>query len=374
MKILLTATVQSHICQFHLPLINMLKEQGHEVHAAAKYNLDVKPGLSLKSADKVFDVQFSRSPFSTKNIIAYRQLKQIIKENEYDIIHCNTPMGSVVTRLACKSKKTKLIYTAHGFHFYKGAPLKNWLLYFPVEWLLAFKTDMLICINKEDYSFAEKHLHAKAVKYVHGVGFDKKRFDEGLTKEKAREELGILGDEAVLLAVGDINKRKNHKILIRALPLLKDLNPHLYIAGWDQLDGKLAELAEELGVRDKVTFLGYTRQLSLYFGAADIFLFPSLQEGLPIALIEAMSWGLPVAATDIRGVNDLITDGDGGYLLKTDDYIGFADKIRCLLRSNDLRKSFGERNRAETQKYEVDPVIKELDLVYKALMQGSEKE
>lgn len=373
MKILLTATVQSHICQFHLPLIRMLKEQGNEIHVAAKYNLDVKPGLSLENVDKIFDVPFSRSPFSSQNIIAYRQLKKIIKENDYDIIHCNTPMGSVVTRLACKGKKAKLIYTAHGFHFYKGAPLKNWLLYFPVEWFLAFKTDMLICINKEDYSFAKKHLHAKDISYVHGVGFDKKRFDNSLTKEKAREALAIKNDEAVLLAVGDINKRKNHKILIQALPLLKDLNPHLYIAGWDQLDGELAVLAEKLGVRDNVTFLGYTRQLSLYFNAADIFLFPSLQEGLPIALIEAMSWGLPVAATNIRGTNDLIADGDGGYLLKTDDYIGFADRIRCLFRSDELRKSFGERNRAEAQKYEVAPVIEELDLLYKALMQGSEK-
>lgn len=373
MKILLTATVQSHICQFHLPLINMLKEQGHEIHVAAKYNLDVKPGLSLENVDKIFDVPFSRSPFSTDNIKAYKRLKEIINENEYDIIHCNTPMGSVVTRLATTSKTTKVIYTAHGFHFYKGAPIKNWLLYFPVEWLLAFKTDMLICINQEDYSFASKHLHAKEVKYVHGVGFDKKRFDDSLTKEMARKELGIKDDETVLLSVGDINKRKNHHILIRALSLLKHSNPHLYIAGWDQLDGELERLAEELDVSSKVTFLGYTRQLSLYFNAADIFLFPSLQEGLPIALIEAMSWGLPVVATNIRGTNDLISNGNGGYLLKTNDFPGFADKIMCLSHMDELRKSFGERNRTEAQKYEVAPVIEEMNLLYKTLMQGSEK-
>lgn len=350
----------------------MLREQGYEIHIAAKYNLDVKPGLSLKNLDKVFDVPFSRSPFSADNIKAYRRLKEIIDENKYDIIHCNTPMGSVITRLATTGKTAKIIYTAHGFHFYKGAPIKNWLLYFPVEWLLAFKTDMLICINQEDYSFASKHLHAREVKYVHGVGFDKKRFDDSLTKEMARKELGIKDDETVLLSVGDLNKRKNHQVLIRALSILKHSNFHLYIAGWDQLGGKLEKLAQELGVGDKVTFLGYTRQLSLYFNAADIFLFPSLQEGLPIALIEAMSWGLPVVASNIRGNTDLISDGNGGYLLKTDDYNGFADRIICLSHNEPLRKCFGERNRIEAQKYEVTPVIKEMDLLYKTLAQGSE--
>lgn len=355
-----------------MPLIRMLKEQGHEVHVAAKYNLDVKPGLSLENVDKVFNIPFSRSPFSSDNIKAYKQLKKIIIENGYDVIHCNTPMGAVVTRLASKNKKTKIIYTAHGFHFYKGAPIKNWLMYYPVEWMLAHKTDLLICINREDYAFASKHLHAKKVAYVHGVGFDKKRFDDSVSKEAAKKELGITPDKTVLLSVGDINKRKNHKVLIRALAEIKDLNVHLFIAGWDQLDGAMAKLADELGVSDMVTFLGYTRQLSQYFSAADMFLFPSLQEGLPIALIEAMSRGLPVVATNIRGTCDLIAGGDGGYLLDTDDHKGFADKVRSLTSSEHTRKIFGERNKNEALKYEVEPVIGEIELLYKALLQGSE--
>lgn len=368
MKILLTATVQSHICQFHLPLIQMLKNQGHEVHVAARDNLSVKPGLKIENADKVYDVKFSRSPFSTDNITAYKQLKKIIKDNNYDIIHCNTPMGSVVTRLAATRKNTKIIYTAHGFHFYNGSPMKNWLMYYPVEWLLSFKTDVLICINSEDYRRARKHFHARSVEYVHGVGFDKKRFENALPKLDARKELGISEDEIVLLSVGDLCKRKNHKVLIKALPKLKDKKVHLYIAGWDMMDGELANLAEALGIGDKVTFLGYTRQLSAYFSAADIYLFPSLQEGLPIALLEAMSQGLPVIATDIRGTNDLITDGDGGYLLKTDDYTGFADKIAYLADNEAIRSKFGERNRAEVRKYEVEPVTEEMRSLYDTIL------
>lgn len=367
MKILLTATVQSHICQFHKPLIKMLKEQGHEIHVAAKYNLNVKPGLVLDNVDKVFDISFSRSPFSTDNIKAYKELKKVIKENDYDIIHCNTPMGSVVTRLA-KTKKPKIIYTAHGFHFFKGASKINWLLYYPMEWLLSFKTDVLICINNEDYVFAKRHLHAKSIKYTHGVGFDSKRFNNTLTNEEARAELGISEDECVLVTVGDINKRKNHKVLIQALSELKDEKVHLYIAGWDQMDGAMTALAQDLGVGDKLTCLGYTRQLSAYFSAADIYLFPSLQEGLPIALIEAMSWGLPVVASKIRGTTDMVSDGDGGYLLSTQDYKGFAEKIRLLARDKELCTRFGERNKKKAEDYEVEPVIAEIRAIYDELM------
>lgn len=377
MKILLTATVQSHICQFHLPLMHMLKEKGCEIHVAARNNLDVKPGLELKNVDKVFDVPFDRSPFSASNIKAYKELKRIIDENKYDIIHCNTPMGSVVTRLAAakhRKKGTKVIYTAHGFHFYKGSPKMNWILYYPVEKLLSHKTDLLICINREDYRLAAGRFSAKAVEYVHGAGFDKNRFDGKIPKEEAREKLGIKDGETVLLSVGDLCERKNHKVIVKALSAVKNTNCRLYIAGWDMLDGKLAELAESLEVADKVTFLGYTRQLSLYFSAADIYLFPSLQEGLPIALIEAMSQSLPVIATDIRGTNDLITDGDGGYLLTTDDYEGFAEKIEYLSAREDLRHKFGERNAAEAQKYEVTPVIKEIETLYEALIQGDKKQ
>lgn len=374
MKVLITATVQSHICQFHLPLVKMLKSMGYTVDVAAKDNLSVKPGLKLEDADNVFDVPFSRSPFSADNIKAYGKLKKIIRENDYDIIHCNTPMGSVVTRLAADTKKTAVIYTAHGFHFFKGAPIKNWLFYFPIEWLLSFKTDFLICINREDYAFAKKRLHCGSAEYVHGVGFDSNRFAGAPTKKEAKRSLGISEDETVLLSVGDICRRKNHKVIIEALARIKDINARFYIAGWDMMNGWLERLAEKLGVSEKVTFLGYTRQLSEYFEAADIFLFPSLQEGLPVALIEAMSRGLPVVASDIRGTNDLIDDGDGGYLLKTSDICGFAEKIKLLAGDGGLREKFGERNKCVSKEYEVRRVMNEMRKIYEKAAGKAENE
>ena len=175
-KVLLVATVQSHICQFHLPLIDLLHEKGYEGHVAAKNNLKEKRGLKLERADKVFEVPFERSPFKKQNITAYKMLKKIINENHYNIIHCNTPMGGVLSRLAGKKERkqgTKIIYTAHGFHFFKGAPLKNWMIYYPIEKYLSKYTDCIITMNQEDYKIASKKFKKTNVEYTHGVGVRK---------------------------------------------------------------------------------------------------------------------------------------------------------------------------------------------------------
>ena len=177
MKVLLTATVQSHICQFHKPLVEVLHEHGCEVHVAARDNLAEKNGLKLDFVEKVFNVSFARSPKSKDNLHAFKELKRIINEEDYDVIHCNTPMGGIVTRLAAKKARkngTKIYYTAHGFHFYKGAPKKNWVIYYPIEKFFSRMTDKLITITKEDYELAKRKFHCE-VEYIHGVGVDTKK-------------------------------------------------------------------------------------------------------------------------------------------------------------------------------------------------------
>ncbi len=180
-KFLFVATVQSHICQFHKAIIKSLREQGHKVDVVARDNLAEKNGLKLDFADEVFDLPFSRSPFTPSNVRAYRRLKEIIIAESYDVVHCNTPVGGVLARLCARKLRkqgVKVVYTAHGFHFYKGAPIKNWLIYYPIEKLCARWTDVLITINREDYKLAKKKLPAKKVCYVPGVGFNRKRFAE----------------------------------------------------------------------------------------------------------------------------------------------------------------------------------------------------
>ncbi|HBI92113.1 MAG TPA: glycosyltransferase family 1 protein, partial [Terrisporobacter glycolicus] len=202
MKVLFVATVQSHIAQFHTGAIDLLKEGGYEIHVAARNNLFEKNGLQLQGVDKVFDIPFNRSPFSYKNMGAYRLLKGIIDNEYYDMIHCNTPVGGITTRLAARKTRKKgtiVIYTAHGFHFYKGAPKKNWLIYYSVEKLLAHFTDKLVTITQEDYDLASQKFCCN-VYHVHGVGVKTKKYSSVTEKEAQafRKEMGLQNNFVIL--------------------------------------------------------------------------------------------------------------------------------------------------------------------------------
>ncbi|MCQ2381244.1 MAG: glycosyltransferase, partial [Acidaminococcaceae bacterium] len=221
-KALFVATVvKTHIMAFHIPFLKMLKEIGYETAVAARNDYDNKNECNIPYCDEYFDAHFKRSPFSFANIKAYHQLKKIINNNHYDIIHCHTPVGGVLARLAAWGSRAKVIYTAHGFHFYKGAPLLNWLVYFPVEWVCAWLTDVLVTINQEDYIFAKKHMHAKQVVYIPGVGIDLDKFKSDVLDKQQRiqkrQVLGLTAEDKILLSVGELNKNKNHEIGIWAL-------------------------------------------------------------------------------------------------------------------------------------------------------------
>ena len=315
-KVLLTATVQSHICQFHKPLVQMLRDQGEfEIHVAARNNLSEKNGLKLDFVDRIFDVPFERSPFNFHNVKAYKQLKRIIDENGYDYVHCNTPVGGVVTRLAARKTRkngTRVLYTAHGFHFYKGASLKNWLIYYPVEKFCARFTDKLITINQEDYALARKKMKAKEVLYVPGVGINVDRFcDVSVDKLSKRRELGIPEDAVLLFSVGELNENKNHQTVINAVARMGREDIHYVIAGNGPKEEALRQQAAALGLGGRLHLLGYRRDVPELLAAADLFVFPSYREGLSVALMEAMANGLPCAVSRIRGNTDLI-DAEGG--------------------------------------------------------------
>lgn len=263
---------------------------------------------------KVYSIQASRSPLNRGNLTAIKQLKKLVEENEYDIVHCHTPVAAMCTRLACRKARkqgTKVFYTAHGFHFYKGAPLKNWLLYYPVEKLCAHFTDVLITINQEDYALAKKKLKAKQIEYVPGVGIDLKKFSGvAVDKTAKRQELGIPEDATLLLSVGELNENKNHETVIRAIA---GMDVYYIIAGKGGRQGHLEQIIEELGLTSRVKFLGFRKDVGELCGAADIFVFPSFREGLPVAVMEAMASDMPVVCSRIRGNTDLI-DENGGVL------------------------------------------------------------
>ncbi|MGL5692516.1 MAG: glycosyltransferase, partial [Peptostreptococcaceae bacterium] len=301
-KVLMLASVASMIDQFNMQNIAILQEQGYDVHVAANFEqgstsssermVEFKKELSEKNIS-YFQIDFSRNVTNIpQNIKAYAQIKKLLVENEYEFIHCHSPIGGVCGRIAAKITGTKVIYTAHGFHFYKGAPKVNWMIYYPIEKVLSYITDILITINKEDYELAKKKMKAKKVEYVPGVGVDIGKFASiEIDKEKKRRELGLSEDNVVLLSVGELNKNKNHEVIIRGLAELKDSNVHYIIAGRGELESYLNELAKELSIVNQVHLLGFRTDVSELYKVADVFCFPSYREGLSVAMMEAIASG-----------------------------------------------------------------------------------
>ena len=371
-KVLLVATVQSHICQFHLPLIDMLHEKGCEVHVAAKNNLGQKKGLKLDNADKVFDIQFERSPIKRNNIKAYKQLKEIIKKEDYDIIHCNTPMGGVLTRLVKRNNKNikaKIIYTAHGFHFYKGAPILNWMVYYPIEKYLSKYTDCLVTINKEDYNLAKEKFYSKEIIFTHGVGVNKEKFNLNMSKEeteKYRKELGIKKDDFVIIYVGELNKNKNHFMLLLAIKDLvsKHNNIKLILPGNGPLSEKYEDWIKKNNLENNIKLLGYRRDIPQLMKISNIAVSTSRREGLPVNVIESMISGLPDIVTNCRGNRELIKNGENGYIVELDNINDLKKNILELYENSELRLKMGKKSVNIVKPYLLENVINELEKVY----------
>ena len=280
---------------------------------------------------KVFSIDTSRSPLSTGNIRAIKQIKSIAKD--YDIVHCHTPLASIATRLACKGFRKnglKVIYTAHGFHFYKGAPLKNWLIYYPVEKICAHWTDVLITINKEDFELAKKKMKAKRIEYIPGVGIDTKKFaDVVVDRDKKREEIGVPKVAKMLLSVGELNENKNHKVVIEALGKINDPNIHYVIAGVGDQKENLENLAKTFNVN--LHLLGYRKDVAELYKCADLYVLPSIREGLNVSVMEALASGLSVLCSNIRGNVDMVVSGDNGYLFSPFDENAIGNCVRRVI-------------------------------------------
>ena len=373
MKVLLTATVQSHIVQFHKPLVEMLHAHGCEVHVAAKDNLAEKNGLKLDFVERVFDVPFARSPKSPDNLKAYRQLKTIIDEGHYDVVHCNTPMGGIVTRLAARAARkqgTKVFYTAHGFHFYQGAPKKNWIVFYPIEKFFAnHYTDKLITITTEDYKLASEQFRCQVAR-IHGVGVDEKRYYPVAKEEqlRLREELGFTPDQKILLCVGELLPNKNQKMAIHAMGEVVKTYPdaQLLLAGNGPEQEHLEAEIKACGLEGNVHLLGYCTYLEKYQRITDVLLACSHREGLPLNLVEAMLTGNPVVASVNRGHRELIRDGENGYLVR--DEAQMAQRTLELLKNRELSTNIGNAARQCAHEYDIVNVKEELIEIYKEPM------
>lgn len=371
-KVLFVATVvKTHIMEFHIPYLKMFKEMGWETAVAARNDYENPADCVIPYCDAYYNIPFERNPLKPGNLKAYTKLKKVIDAGGYDIIHCHTPVGAMLTRLAAKQARkngTKVFYTAHGFHFYKGAPAINWLLYYPVEKWLSRYTDVLITINKEDYERA-KTFKAGNVCYVPGVGIDLKKFrtDDNFYNSKREElcaELNIPYDATILLSVGEVNKNKNHRVVIDALGKIGRKNIYYIICGRGPLVENHKNRSKQLNIEEQVILAGYRTDVADFYKISDVFVFPSLREGLPVSVMEAMASGLPVIATRIRGSSDIVKDNVNGILLDPMDVDGFENAIIELCDNPNMRKQIAANNKEKSLEYDLPKILSEYRKIY----------
>lgn len=367
-KVLFTATVDSHIKQFHLPYLKWFKEQGYEVHVATNGDEEIQ------YCDVKHQVPFERSPLKINNLKAIKQLKKIINNEKFEIIHCHTPMGSVVTRLAAKGARKKLntrvIYTAHGFHFFKGAPMLNWIIFYPVEKYLSKYTDTLITINQEDYELAKnKFKKCKDIQYVPGVGIDESKFKFEMSdneKEEFRKSLGINKDDFVIIYPAELSKRKRQEWLIDSIKdlLINNKNIHLLLPGKDSLNGIIHKIVNDLKLKDQIHLLGYRTDIPKLLHISDIAVSTANQEGLPVNVMEAMYIGLPIVASNCRGNRDLVVNNQNGYLVDLDNSKCFSDCVEKIYKEKNIK--FIEKNNKLIKEYLLNEVMMKMMKIYKS--------
>lgn len=363
MKILYITTIGGTM-GFFKSFIRRLLDEGHTVEIATNEKDSKVPECYREWGCAVHGIDTTRFPFDLDNVRAVGQIRKLAEEGKYDIVHCHTPIAAVCTRLACRNvrgKGTEVFYTAHGFHFYKGGPLKDWLMYYPVEKFCSRFTDVLITINMEDYALARKKMKAGRVEYVPGVGIDLSGFGlSAFDRTVKRRELDVPEDAVVLLSVGELDATKNHETVIRAIA---GLDVYYLIAGKGDLRDHLQGVIDGLGLSGRVKLLGYRTDMAELYRAADVYVLPSTREGLNVSVMEAMASGLPVACSRIRGNTEMV-DENGGALFSPQSVEECRDAIRRLSADSCLRRKMAEANLEAVKRFGVIRINEQMDRLY----------
>jgi glycosyltransferase EpsD len=375
-RVLVTAHLGRHFRKFGHYDYKVLLSMGHEVHIAA--NFDDKIDHFEDPNVIKHQIDFVRNPFSTGNVKALKQLKKLFDAIDFDIIHCQSPSGGAITRLAARKTRkrgSKVLYTAHGLHFFKGAPLKNWLIYYNIEKWLGRFTDCIITINNEDYIAAQKLLKINDVKYIQGVGIDLNKFKPQTikTKKELRKQYGYDENDFILIYVAEMSYRKHQDLLINVANILKTKIPNLklLLVGTGDFIQKYKEQTKNLNLEQYINFLGYRKDVPNLMTIADVAVSSSRQEGLPVNVMEAMATGLPLVVTDCRGNRDLVKDNENGYVVGIDDVDGFAEAVEKLYKSEKLRSDFGKNSLEYIKEYSLESVRSKMEKIYEIYIKNS---
>lgn len=369
-KILFVANTDMHISLCYLPYMKYLKDKGYCVHVAT--NTDT----TFEYCDKKIKLSITRSPFRLQNIKAVRSLEKILMNEKYDLVCSSTPMGSVVARLAYfgarKVHKSKMIYTAHGFHFFKGSPLINWLIYYPIEKKLMPLVDVLITINSEDYQFAKKHFKVDT-KYIKGIGFNSAKFEKNLNKRECnefKEKLGLKVDDYVITYVAELSKRKRQDYLITAIKELDLPNVKVLLPGNNLTRNKTYNTILKYHLEDKIKILGFRNDISELLDISDLVVSVSNQEGLPLNIMEAMKKEKPIIVTNCRGNRDLIRNGYNGIVVSINDRAEFINAIKKVYGDKEFAKKIGTANKKIVDQYSIEEILPQYAEIYDQLLEG----
>lgn len=369
-KVLFVANIHKHFLAFHVPYIQWFKDNGYEVHVAA----GGERNIIVPNADKTFYLSLERHPFKLANIKAYRELKRIMQEEDYCLVHCHTAMGAVVGRFAAKSLRAqgrlKVLYTAHGFHFFKGSPKKYWLMYYPMERYLSRYTDAIITINQEDYDMVKTHAFKNKDTYkIPGVGINTSRLivTDDAVRMHLREKYHYSQDAFIMIYIAEYIERKNHRFIVEALPeIVKEVpNVKVLFAGRGALMEQMKALAKSLNVSAYIEFLGFRKDIGQLIALSNIGVSSSRQEGLPMNIAEEMYSGLPIIASKDRGHIELVDNGENGFIYKQDDSLEFIKYAIRMAHDENLRKQFGISARNKMQRFTLENALKEMVTIYK---------
>lgn len=381
-KVLIVASVVSFIEWFNKENVDFLNDTlGCEVHIAC--NFDYMKDTDVERTKKYIEqikkqgiilhnIAFARSPFSKDNLEAYKELKKIIDEQNFSLIHCHTPTVSMLTRIAARKARKNgsvVMYTCHGFHFHNSSSKKNWIFYYPVEKFLSRYCDYIVTINKEDFNRA-KTFHCKNVRYIPSVGVDINRImNLKIDKKAKKESIGVPADKTLIISAGELIERKNHEVIIKALAKINNTDVYYAIAGKGPLKEHLEHLAKELGISDRVIFLGFRTDVFELYHAADISAFPSKIEGLGLAGVEAMAAGVPLVSSNVHGILDYVIDGKTGYAIDPKDVDGYAKAITRLVDNSDLRENMKENCLKAVAPFEISNALHVMWDIYREILE-----
>ena len=367
-KVLFISTIIGFLSSFEMSDMELMEKLGYEVHFACNgkfFGSAEKRDKLLSKFPNFHHICFSRNPLNFINIKAYHCLVKLLKKEHFDVVHCHTPVGGVLGRIAAKKcRVSTIIYTAHGFHFYKGAPLINRLFYYSIEKKLSKITDILITINKEDYELASKEFYSKRIERIHGVGLNIHSFKTpNISREKKREALGLKPSDKVLLTVGELSKDKNHFASLKAMKVLGNKGFKLLIAGKGKLEKNITSYIKKNKLDPFVKLLGYRKDVSELLYASDAFLFPSFFEGISVALTEAIAEQKPIICSRVRGNVDLVETCESFFNPdSTGSLIAAVETIFSL--SEEKRNEMVSKNYDNLQQYDINNVKAEMNKIY----------